>query len=197
MWEPGEYALTVEVGTQHGFGRTDVAAGGSYLHHFTSDTTITVGVAAGKSIFYPELLLGVSLAHPLFGLDASGGYVRRQWKDGGYSNEVTAGANRWFDHWIVGGYLRYHWGEPNRFRSVGGGVGVSYYVWRKYTIGVGFDVGDELYREALYGLEPRGFNVGGSRWLDESSGINARFDHGWNTFAGRITGISVSWFKEW
>jgi hypothetical protein len=197
VWEPSEYAVTVDFGIQHGFGRTDAAIGGSYLHHFTSDTTVTVGAAAGRSIFFPELLWGVSFATPVQDLGLSGGYLRRQWDDGGYSNEVSGGVNRWFAHWIVGGYVRYHWGEPNDFRSIGGGVGVSYYVWREYTFGVGFDIGDEIYREALFGLQPKGVNLGYSRWLNESSGINVRFDHGWSTFAGKITGITASWFKEW
>jgi YaiO family outer membrane protein len=197
VWEPSEYAVTVEFGTQHGFGRTDAAVGGSYLHHLASDATVTVGAAAGRSIFFPELLWGVAFAKPVADLGLSGGYLRRQWDDGGYSNEVTGGVNRWFAHWIVGGYVRYHWGEPNHFRSVGGGVGLSYYVWREYTFGVGFDIGDEVYREALFDLQPKGVNMVYSRWFSESSGINVRFDHGWSTFAGKITGITASWFKEW
>ena len=197
IWEPGEYALTIDVGFQRGFGSTDGGIGASYEHNFTRDTAVTLSAAAGNSIFFPELLWGVSFRTPVRGLGATGGYLRRQWSDGGYSNEVSGGADRWFAHWIVGGYVRYHWGEPNRFRSVGGGVGVSYYVWKKQTIGAGFDLGDERYREPRPGLQPKGVNAGYSRWLDATSGVNVRVNHGWSTYAGEITGVSASFFKEW
>ena len=80
-------------------------------------------------------------------------------------------------------------------------MGVSYVVWRRLSIGVGYDAGDVSYLvvgpgQALVDYHGSGFNVGYQQWFDAHWGLNARLEYGETPFYN-VRGASVSVFREW
>jgi YaiO family outer membrane protein len=197
FWEPGEYAVRFDFGVLSGFGESTAAFGGTYMHHLNYDTTVSVGLATSTGPLAPKFLGSVAFNRPFFDVGFSFGYARYEWGGGAYSNDVWVGAERWFSHWIVGGSVTHSRGQPGDIAGTRVGLGVTYYVWRKTYIGVGVDFGDEDYRDWLYGFNPRGVNLGFSRWFDDKQGVNVNLGHGWSSSVGRVTAIGASWFKEW
>lgn len=194
IWKPGRHGVTFDVGEQHDGSDSSVGFGASYWRDLDPVTTLSVSAGGGTAPFAPRFGIGASISRPFLTVGFSVGASYTEWRDGAYTAEVSVGATRWFPHWIVGGGAAYSQGEPADFMGWRGSVGLSYFVWRKTSVGVGVDFGELRQREFRFDTRSRGVNVGFSQWFTDKSGINLS--------AGRSLdndtyGFAGSWFKEW
>jgi len=194
-----EYDLRLDLGRQQRFGATTWGIGASVKRFLDSGADVTLGLATSTGELAPELSASLSVGRPLLGLGARLGVAHSEWEEDARTDELFAGLERWFAHWIVGGSLHWYRNEPGPETTWGGGVGVTWYTWRRTYVGVGADFGNVRYRLTgtggeLVEYESRGYYAGISRWLDDRSGINVRLDYG---DPPEVVGLTASWFREW
>ena len=194
MWKPGTHGITLDLGEQHGGGESSVAVGATYWRNLDPKTSLSLSGGGGSAPFAPRYALGASIGRPFFDVGFTFGAGYKKWHDDNYVTEIGVGAQRWFPHWIVGGGATYSQGEPASFTGWRGGVGLTYFVWRKTYASVSIDFGKVRNRDWNYDVRGKGLNFGFSQYFNSTSGISVS--------AGRSLdidtyGVSVSVFKEW
>jgi YaiO family outer membrane protein len=193
-WKPNKQGVTLDVGEQHAGGESSLAGSVSYWRSLDPKTTITFSGGGGTAPFAPRFGLGASISRPILTLGVNAGAGYREWADGAWLTEVGVGAVRWLPHWIVGGGVTYSRGEPTNFAGWRGGVGLTYFIWRKTYASIGVDFGKGDNRDWNYVTRSKGLNYGFSQWFNGNSGISVAAGQ---SLDNDTYGVSVSWFKEW
>ncbi len=195
------WAWRFEAGRSERFGDRSLDGGASCTRWFGL-TSATLGVSSGTGDYIAHRYrLDASVSRPLAGVVTTLGYTRIQSKGDNRSDGLGLSLVRYLPHWVLSAQGRYDLGQPGNTRSTSGGVGVSYVVWRRTSLGVGYDVGDVSYQlvgagNALVDYRSTGFNVGFSQWFDDHWGLNLRADYGDTPFY-TVRGGTVSIFREW
>jgi YaiO family outer membrane protein len=201
LWREDRWAWRLEAGRSARFGDESLDGGLSYAHWF-GKTSATLGISSGTGDYIAHRYrFDAAVSRPLAGVVTTLGYTRIQSKGENRSDGVGLGLARYLPHWVLSAQGRCDWGQPGDTRSLSGGVGVSYVVWRRMSIGVGYDAGDVSYLvvgpgETLVDYHGSGFNVGYQQWFGAHWGLNARLDYGETPFYN-VRGASVSVFREW
>jgi len=195
------WAWRAEAGRSARFDDESLDGGFSYAHWF-GRTSLTLGVSSGTGDFIANRYrLDAAVSRPLAGVVTTLGYTRIQSKGDNRSDGVGLSLVRYTPHWVFSAQGRLDLGQPGATQSASGGVGLSYVVWRRMSIGVGYDVGDVSYQlvgagVALVDYRSTGFNLGFSQWFGARWGLNARADYGETPFY-TVRGASLGIFREW
>ncbi len=195
------WAWRAEAGRSARFGDESLDGGLSYAHWF-GKTSVTLGASSGTGDFIANRYrLDAAVSRPLAGVVTTLGYTRIQSKGENRSDGVGLGLVRYTPHWVYSAQARLDIGQPGATQSASGGVGLSYVVWRRLSIGVGYDVGNVSYQlvgpgKALVDYRGSGFNLGYSQWFDAQWGLNAKVDYGDTPFY-IVRGASLGIFREW
>lgn len=199
---PQKYSWRLDLGRERRFNETSLGIGASFTRYLPKDASVTIGAGTGTGdVLAPEYRIGISASRPFFGVIFTLGYDRNQSKAENRSDGVVLGMQRWFPHWIVDAWGRYDRGYPGDTETTSGGIGITYYVWKKLYIGVGAEFGDVSYLlvepdEAQVDYHAEGYNLGCSYWLNSRSGLNFRLGYGDAGFY-RVKGATLSYFREW
>jgi YaiO family outer membrane protein len=190
-----------EAGRSARFEDESLDGGLSYSHWF-GRTSVTLGMSSGTGDFIANRYrLDAAVSRPLAGVVTTVGYTRIQSKGANRSDGVGLSLARYTPHWVYSAQGRIDLGQPGATHSASGGVGLSYVIWRRTSIGVGYDVGDVSYQVvgagvALADYRSTGFNLGYSQWFGAQWGLNARVDYGDTPFY-TVRGASLGIFREW
>jgi YaiO family outer membrane protein len=204
MAKPGNHALRFNVGRASRFDDTSYDVGVAYTQSLPSKTDVTAGISTGTGDFIaPDYRFDLGVARPCPGLEnlvLNAGYTRLESKAENYSDGYNLGAALYYGHWLLGAGYRRDYGYPGKTISTGWNLDASWYIYRKTYLGAGVNWGEASYQLLSPGVvqvdyEVDGWFIGGSQWLNDVSGINARFDHGWTPFY-EIDTITVSYFRE-
>ena len=201
LWREDRWAWHAEVGRSARFGDKSLDGGLSYAHWF-GRTSVTLGASSGTGRFIADRYrLDASVSRPLAGVIASVGYTRIQSKGVNRSDGVGVSLVRYTPHWVYSAQGRFDLGQPGATRSASGGVGLSYVVWRRLSVGIGYDVGRVSYQlvgpgVALVDYRSSGVNLGYSQWFGAHWGLNTRVDYGDTPFY-TVRGAAASLFREW
>jgi hypothetical protein len=195
---PSTWDLRVDAGRQERFGATTYGGGVIYGLHVAPRTRVAFGMAGSTGELSPLFSTSVSVTHPWMGLGLTAGAAHSEWEGDARTEELSVGIVRWLPHVILGGGLRYYFADPGD-NTVAGGIGATYYIWRKTYVGVGYDAGDLQLSftgkgDEILDSSSRGFNIGLSQWIDDKSGVNLRWDTG---RPPEVWGVTASWFREW
>jgi YaiO family outer membrane protein len=201
LWREDRWAWKFETGRSARFGDQSLDGGLSYARWF-GRTSATLGLSSGTGDYIANRYrFDASVSRPLVGVIGTLGYTRIQSKGENRSDGLGVSLVRYLPHWIVSAQGRCDWGQPGDTRSTSGGVGLSYVIWRRMSVGVGYDTGDVSYLmvgpgRALVDYHSTGWNLGYSQWFDAHWGLNARLDYGETPFYD-VRGASLSLFREW
>jgi YaiO family outer membrane protein len=199
---PWHYGWIFDVGREHRFGETSIGYGATFNQTLPHRANLTFGIGSGTGkILAPRYRASVTASGSVLGLVASAGYLRTQSKAENRSDGFSLGLLRYQGHWIIGASGRQDYGYPGRTISRSWGGGLTYYQWRKLYIGAGFDRGDVSYMlikpdRAEVNFNSTAYNLGGSYWFTDKSGLNLRLSHGRTSFY-TVNGVTVSLFQEW
>jgi YaiO family outer membrane protein len=195
------WAWRAEAGRSARFHDESLDGGLSYSHWF-GRTSLTLGLSSGTGDFIANRYrLDAAVSRPLAGIVTTLGYTRIQSKGDNRSDGVGLSLVRYTPHWIYSAQGRLDLGQPGATHSTSGGVGLSYIVWRRMSVGVGYDVGNVSYQlvgpgEVLVDYRSSGFNLGYSQWFAAGWGLNAKVDYGDTPFY-LVRGASLGIFREW
>lgn len=204
MAKPGIHALRLSAGRASRFGDTSYDVGAAYTHSLPWRTDVTAGVSTGTGDFIaPDVRFDLGVARPCPGLDnllLNAGYTRINSKAVNYSDGYNLGAALYYGHWLLGMGYRRDYGYPGKTISTGWNLDTSWYIYRKTYVGAGLNWGEASYQLLGLGVvqvdyEVDGWYIGGTQWINDISGINARFDHGWTPFY-EVDTITLSYFRE-
>ena len=196
-----QWAWRAEAGRSARFDDQSLDGGLSYSHWF-GRTSLTLGVSSGTGDFIANRYrLDAAVTRPLAGVVTTLGYTRIQSKGDNRSDGVGLSLVRYTPHWVYSAQGRLDLGQPGATHSASGGVGLSYVVWRRMSVGIGYDVGDVSYQVvgagvALVDYRSTGFNLGFSQWFGAQWGLNAKVDYGETPFY-TVRGASLGVFREW
>jgi YaiO family outer membrane protein len=196
-----QWAWRAEAGRSARFHDESLDGGLSYSHWF-GPTSLTLGVSSGTGDFIANRYrLDAAVSRPLAGVVTTLGYTRIQSKGDNRSDGVGLSLVRYTPHWIYSAQGRLDLGQPGATHSASGGLGLSYVVWRRMSVGVGYDVGNVSYQlvgpgEVLVDYRSSGFNLGFSQWFGAGWGLNAKVDYGDTPFY-IVRGASLGIFREW
>ena len=201
LWREDRWAWHAEAGRDARFGDQSLNGGLSYSHWF-GKTSVTLGVSSGTGEFIANRYrLDAAVSRPLAGVVTTLGYTRIQSKGENRSDGVGLSLVRYWPHWVVSVQGRFDVGQPGSTHAPSGGVGLSYVVWRRTSIGIGYDVGKVSYQlvgpgKALVDYRSTGVNLGFSQWFGKQWGLNTRVDYGETPFYN-VRGASLGIFREW
>jgi YaiO family outer membrane protein len=190
-----------ETGRSARFDDQSLDGGLSYAHWF-GRTSVTLGASSGTGRFIANRYrLDAAVTRPLASVITTLGYTRIQSKGENRSDGAGLSLVRYTPHWIFSAQGRLDLGQPGATHSASAGAGLSYIIWRRMSIGVGYDVGDVSYQlvgagRALVDYRSTGFNLGYSQWFGAQWGLNARVDYGETPFY-TVRGASLGIFREW
>ncbi len=199
--KPRAYRWVLDFGRQYRFGESSVGGGITYFRSLPRDTTLSVGAGTGTGYLAPRYNLGVGLTKSLFGVLSSVNYQRTQSKAENSSDSLGLGFIRYQAHWIASASTRLDVGHPGNSMSPGFGLGLTYYVYRKTYVGMGFDFGRVSYMlvgagQTLINYTAKGYSVSFSQWISDRRGFNLRFNYGDTSFY-KAWGVTLSLFQEW
>lgn len=195
------WAWRVEAGRAERFGDRSFDAGASYSRWFGL-TSATVGLSSGTGAFIANRYrFDASICRPLARILTTLGYTRIQSKGDNRSDGLGLSLVRYLPHWVLEAQGRFDLGQPGNTHSASGGAGISYVVWRRTAIGVGYEVGKVSYQlvgagTALIDYRSTGFNVGCSQWFGANWGLNLRAEYGDTPFY-TVRAATLSVFREW
>ena len=196
-----QWAWRAEAGRSARFHDKSLDGGLSYSQWF-GRTSVTLGLSSGTGDFIANRYrLDAAVTRPLAGVVTTLGYTRIQSKGENRSDGVGLSLVRYTPHWVTSVQGRIDLGQPGAKQSASGGAGLSYVVWRRMSIGVGYDVGNVSYEVvgagvALVDYRSTGFNLGFSQWFGAQWGLNAKVDYGDTPFY-TVRGASLGIFREW
>ncbi len=194
----------VNVGRAHRFDTDGWGVGTSITRHWPSSFNASLGFGKGEgSVVLADYRFDASVGIavlPQRQLLLNLGYTRNQSAEENYSDGVRLSATWYRGRWIMGANYLHDTGYPGKTTSRSGGVGLTYSLWRLMDIGGGYNWGKVSYMlvgpgQALVNYSARGFFLGGSRWFDDSWGINLRLDYGETDFY-EFRGFNLGVFKE-
>ena len=201
LWREERWAWHAEAGRSARFDDESLDGGLSCSRWF-GRTSLTLGVSSGTGDFIANRYrLDATVSRPLAGVVTTLGYTRVQSKGDNRSDGVGLSLVRYTPHWVFSAQGRLDLGQPGATHSASGGVGLSYVVWRRTSIGIGYDVGDVSYQmvgpgETLVDYRSSGVNLGFSQWFGARWGIKTTVDYGDTPFY-TVRGASLGIFHEW
>lgn len=204
---PSLDAWRIDVGRQGRFGESSLDGGLSYTR-FVGATGLTAGIGGGTSdVLSNRYRLSLGVTYPVAGFQTSAGYTRTQSHGENSSHGWNVGLTRWFPHWIAGASYNIEFGQPGDTESGTVNLGLTYYTWRQTYLGGGVSFGSVSYQlvgpgtplsaQALVDYDSWTAYLALTRFIDDRSGFNLRYDHSDAKDIWTIDGVTASYFREW
>ncbi|MBD3237042.1 MAG: YaiO family outer membrane beta-barrel protein [Candidatus Eisenbacteria bacterium] len=199
---PYDWRWRIEVGSASRFGDSSLDGGVSFTKFLWGETNLTLGIGSGTGDYIAsEYRFDASLAQPIFGTLLRLGYTREQSKAENYRDGYGVALERWFPHWIVEAHWRYDIGHPGDTISRTVGFGLTYFVWERFYVGAGVELGDVSYLQVgptdfLVNYDSEEYQLGFSYWMTPQIGIGFRTTYGETSFY-EVTGFELSFTRRW